>query len=138
MFVALLIMIRLGGKRFLSHKTAFDAVLGFMIASMMARACNGSSPFWQTISGGFVVVGLHRLVSRLALHHHSFGNLVKGHSNLVIKDGVVLRDVLNAHDLSDHDVAEDLRLNGNVESPAQVKLAFFERDGRISVVRKEK
>ena len=34
-------MVRLGDKRFLSKKTAFDAILGFILASMLARAVNG-------------------------------------------------------------------------------------------------
>jgi uncharacterized membrane protein YcaP (DUF421 family) len=68
---------------------------------------------------------------------HTFGNFVKGHANLVIKDGVILRECLLKHDLSEHDLVEDLRLNGNVESPEQVKLAYYERNGQISVVRKE-
>src|SRR5665213_3486655 len=56
-FVAALMMVRVGDKRFLSHKTAFDAVLGFMLASMLARAINGSSsPFWPSIAAGFVLI----------------------------------------------------------------------------------
>src|SRR5581483_3608960 len=137
MFFATLTMVRLGGKRFLSHNTAFDAVLGFMMASMLARACNGSSPFWQTIVAGFLIVALHRIVAKVALHSHSFGNLVKGHATLVIKDGAVLSDVLRRHDLSEHDLAEDLRMNGNAARPEDVKEAYFERNGHISVIKKQ-
>jgi len=137
-FVAALIMVRAADKRFLSQKTAFDAVLAFMLASMLARAINGNSAFWATIGGSFVLAAVHRLVATASRRWHRFGNLVKGHANLVIKDGVVLTNTLLKHDLSEHDLAEDLRLNGNVDSPAQVKLAFFERNGQISVVKREK
>ncbi len=136
MFIAALTMVRLGGRRFLSHNTAFDAVLGFMMASMLARACNGSSPFWQTIVAGFLLVALHRGVAKVAVYSHRFGNLVKGHANLVVKDGAVLRDVLEKHDLTEHDLVEDLRMNGNVALPEDVKAAYFERNGHISVVKK--
>ena len=37
-FVAALVIVRCGDRRFLSQKTAFDAVLGFILASMLARA----------------------------------------------------------------------------------------------------
>ncbi|HWD19372.1 MAG TPA: YetF domain-containing protein [Verrucomicrobiae bacterium] len=136
-FVASLVIVRVGDKRFLSGKTAFDAVLGFMLASMLARDINGSAPFWATLGGAFVLIALHRLIGVISARSHSFGNFVKGNANMVIKDGIVLRETLQKHDLSDHDLAEDLRLNGNVESPEQVKLAFFERNGQISVVKKK-
>jgi len=35
-FAAALVIVRCGDRRFLSQKTAFDAVLGFMLASMLA------------------------------------------------------------------------------------------------------
>jgi hypothetical protein len=42
-FVAALVIVRCGDRRFLSQKTAFDAVLGFILASMLARAVNGTA-----------------------------------------------------------------------------------------------
>ena len=36
-FLASLMMVRLGDRRFLSGKTAFDVILGFILASMRAR-----------------------------------------------------------------------------------------------------
>jgi len=53
-FIAALVMLRLGDKRFLSKRSAFDVVLGFILASMLARAVNGSSAFFPTIGGRFV------------------------------------------------------------------------------------
>ena len=38
--------------------------------------------------------------------------------------------------LSEHDVLEDLRLNGNVAEMREVLLAVLERNGHISVVRR--
>ena len=45
-FLATLIMVRLGHKRSLSRKTAFDAVLIVILASMISRAINGSAAFF--------------------------------------------------------------------------------------------
>jgi hypothetical protein len=46
-FLAALIMVRLGSKRSLAEKTAFDAVLIVIIGSMLARAINGSEAFFR-------------------------------------------------------------------------------------------
>ena len=44
-FIAALIMVRLADRRFLAKLSAFDAILGFILASMLARAINGSAAF---------------------------------------------------------------------------------------------
>ena len=50
-FIATLAMIRLGHKRSLARKTAFDAVLIVILASVLSRAINGSSAFFATLAG---------------------------------------------------------------------------------------
>jgi hypothetical protein len=55
-FLATLLMIRLGHKRSLARKTAFDAVLIVILASVLSRAINGSAAFFATIGGGFIIV----------------------------------------------------------------------------------
>jgi uncharacterized membrane protein YcaP (DUF421 family) len=134
-FVITLVMVRMGDKRFLSKKTALDVILGLILASMLARAVNGNAPFWPTLGGGFVLVGLHRLIAFLSRHWHGFGQLVKGKSDLLIENGRVRDEAMRSNDLSPHDLEEDLRLNG-VEKPEQVRLAYVERNGDISVVKK--
>jgi uncharacterized membrane protein YcaP (DUF421 family) len=134
-FVSALVMVRLGDRRFLSKKTAFDAILGFILASMLARAVNGTVSFFPTLGGGFVLVGLHRVMAYLARDSHRFGNLVKGRSEPVIKGGVVVVQAMRRNNLSEHDLLEDLRLNGNVQDPHKVQAAYYERNGQITVVK---
>ena len=134
-FMAALTMLRLGDKRFLSKRSAFDAVVGFILASMLARAVNGSSAFFPTIGGGFVVVGLHRLLAFLTRDAHWLGNLIKGKAELVVENGCIQRSVMRANDLSDHDLMEDLRVNGNIQDLKKVKAAYYERNGLISIVK---
>ncbi len=134
-FIATLVMVRLGDKRFLSKKTAFDAILGFILASMLARAVNGTVSFFPTLGAGFVLIALHRALAYLSRDSHRFGILVKGRCDRVIKDGIVDDKALRRNNLSQHDLVEDLRLNGNVQDPQKVKEAYFERNGQITVVK---
>jgi uncharacterized membrane protein YcaP (DUF421 family) len=133
-FLATLAIIRLGDRRFLSQKTAFDAVLGFILASMMARAVNGTAAFFPTLLGGFVLVILHRLLAYCSGRSHVFGNLIKGTSDVVIRDGRLDAAMATRNGLSEHDILEDLRLHGNIARVEDAELAVFERNGQISVV----
>ena len=137
-FVAALAIVRCGDRRFLSQKTAFDAVLGFILASMLARAVNGTAAFLPTLGGAFVLVMLHRALAYASRRSHRFGDLIKGKSDVIIRDGK-LDEALAMHNLlSMHDIMEDLRLHGNVNDIADVSLAVLERNGHVSVVRRNK
>src|ERR1700719_5336177 len=83
-FLATLAMIRIGHKRSLARKTAFDAVLIVILASVLSRAINGSSAFFATIGGGVVIVLVHRLFALIAYHSHWFGCLLKGEAEAII------------------------------------------------------
>src|SRR5207344_984776 len=90
-FIATLIMMRLGSKRSLAEKTAFDAVLVVIIGSMLARVINGSEAFFPTLGAGFVLVLLHRLFDLTAYYSHTFGILVKGEPVMLVQDGRIQR-----------------------------------------------
>jgi len=135
-FFAALVIVRCGDRRFLSQKTAFDAVLGFILASMLARAVNGTAAFLPTLGGGFVLVMLHRLLANWSRRSHAFGILIKGRSDVIVRDGALDVDMAKRSRLSEHDLLEDLRLHGNVDDIRDVALAVFERNGQISVVRR--
>ena len=125
-FVAALVIVRCGDRRFLSQKTAFDAVLGFILASMLARAVNGTAAFFPTLGGSFVLVVLHRLLAYWSRRSHAFGLLIKGRSDIIVRDGALDEAAARRNRLSEHDVLEDLRLNGNVAEMGEVVLAVLE------------
>jgi len=135
-FVAALVIVRCGDRRFLSQKTAFDAVLGFILASMLARAVNGTSAFFPTLGGGFVLVALHRILAYWSRRSHAFGLLIKGRSDVIVRDGAIDKSAAQRSRLSEHDILEDVRLHGNVAEIRDVQLAVLERNGDISVVRR--
>lgn len=134
-FVATLVMVRLGNKRFLARLSAFDAIVTFILASMMARAVNGSSSFFPTIGAGFVIVLFHRLLGFIALHSHFFSQLIKGSKDIVIEQGQVSQQAMRRQHLTQEDLLEELRSHGKVTDPSQVKLATVERSGTISVIK---
>ncbi|PWU08435.1 MAG: DUF421 domain-containing protein [Verrucomicrobia bacterium] len=133
-FLATLVMVRLGNKRFLAKMTAFDAILGFILASMLARAVNGSSPFFPTLGCGFVLVFLHRLIAAIAFYWKGFGALVKGQSEILVEDGKLNEEALRSHKISEDDLLEEARLHGRVDHIRQIQEATLERNGQVSVI----
>jgi uncharacterized membrane protein YcaP (DUF421 family) len=137
-FVATLIMVRLGHKRSLARKTAFDAVLLVILASVLSRAINGSAAFFSTLGGGLVLVLLHRLLALIAYQSHWFGILIKGRPETIVEDGHLILSRMRRNHISQHDLEEDLRLSSHMEKIDNVRLARVERSGDISFIEKKK
>src|SRR6187401_3171372 len=102
-FIATLVIVRCADRRFLSQKTAFDAVLGFILASMLARAVNGTAAFFPTLGGGLVLVVLHRVLAYWSRRSHAFGLLIKGRSDIIVRDGALDEAATHRNRLSEHD-----------------------------------
>jgi uncharacterized membrane protein YcaP (DUF421 family) len=132
-FVSSLIMFRLAHKRFFAQRNALDVLMTLIIASVLARAINGGAAFFPTIVVGFLLVLIHRVLTRMAAHSGPIARLVKGHTSVLIENGLINADSLRRHDLSREDLEEDLRING-VASPEQVRRATLERNGEVSVI----
>jgi hypothetical protein len=86
-FVFTLIMVRMSARRSLAGRTVFDSIFLVILASILARAINGSSDLLPTIGSGFVMVGFHRLLTWTAFYSHWFGDLVKGPERILMHDG---------------------------------------------------
>jgi uncharacterized membrane protein YcaP (DUF421 family) len=133
-FFAALIMIRLADRRFLARKSGFDTLVGFVLASTLSRAINGSATLLPTIALGFLVIFVHRALAKVAFHSDAFSKLIKGRSEEVIRDGKLNHQVMARYDLTEGDLIEDVRLIAQVDDFAKVRDARIERNGKISVI----
>jgi uncharacterized membrane protein YcaP (DUF421 family) len=133
MFFAVLLMLRVSQPRFLAQRNTMDTLLSLLLASMLARAINGSERFFETIGAGFVLILLHRLLTWASFHSRLLGKCLKSDPKLLIDDGTVQRQVLAHTHISEEDLREDLRLKKGFDEFDKVEKAFLERNGEISV-----
>jgi uncharacterized membrane protein YcaP (DUF421 family) len=133
-FIFTLVMVRISARRSLARRTVFDSVFLVILASVLARAINGSSDLLPTIGGGFAMVAFHRLLAWIAFYSHGFGNLIKGADEILIRDGELVHRELRNHHITRHDLEEDLRLALHAEDLARVQKARLERSGDISFI----
>ncbi len=93
--------------------------------------------FLEILGATFLFILLHRLFSFVAAYSDHFGNWIKGHERVVLKDGELLREAMKKSSLSYQDVVQSLRQNAQTEDISKVKTATLERSGDISVILKE-
>jgi uncharacterized membrane protein YcaP (DUF421 family) len=133
-YVITLALVRIGSKRLLGKHSAFDAVVGIMLGSIMSRSVNGSAPLLITILAGVVLLGVHWLFALLAYRTKWFGPIIKGKRILLIKDGKPQRHGMREANFTTHDLREAMRRQTSHTEPARFRRAYLERDGEISFI----
>jgi len=133
-FMVAIVFVRLAKKRFIAQRSAMDIVMAVVFGSLLSRAINGSGTLVSCFSAGFTMVVLHRCMEALASRSPWFESLVKGHSNVLVRDGVVDRLEMARHDITEEDLVSEMRTNALTQDLAKVELAVLERGGQISVV----
>jgi uncharacterized membrane protein YcaP (DUF421 family) len=128
-----LAIIRIGKSRSIGRITTIDVLLGFVLGSLLSRGITGHASLSGTAAASAALVATHWLLTRMACQWHWFGNLIKGHADLVVKDGKPLLASMHRHNISIHDLEEALRLNG-IDNIQKVRLAYKERNGEISAL----
>jgi uncharacterized membrane protein YcaP (DUF421 family) len=108
-----------------------------IIASMLARAINGSAAFWPTLGTGFVLVVLHRLLAVAAFYSHGFGILIKGKAVVLVENGELQPTNMRLNRISEHDLEEDMRLDAATEDLSKIRVARIERSSDISFIKAE-
>ena len=134
MYVALIVLVRLGKKRFLGGATAFDYILVVMIGAVAGRALTGGSPYFASLLGILVLIMMHWAFSAVARRSSWFSHLIKGNATRLIKDGKLDRQALARSHMSMDDLTEDLRTHGEKSSDT-IDEAYLERSGKLSVLK---
>jgi uncharacterized membrane protein YcaP (DUF421 family) len=132
-----LALVRMGDRRSLSEKTAFDAIFIVLLGSMLSRAINGTGPLLLTIGASVILMIIHRVCAWSAYRSHAFGKFIKGRDVTLVRDGNVDWDAMKSALVSKHDLEEDLRLDAKTEDASKIKIARLERSGDISFIKKE-
>jgi len=136
-FIAGLAIVRIGDRRSLAEKTAFDAIFIVLIGSMLSRAINGTAPFFTTIGAGVALMIIHRAFAFGAFKSHVFGRLIKGRPLTLVRNGEIDWKEMKHGLVSGHDLEEDLHLDAKTEDLATIKTARLERSGDISFIKSE-
>jgi len=136
-YIAVLVGLRLTGKREVGQMTPFDLVLLILIANAVQNAMTGPD---NSVSGGLVAAGtlllLNFLISRFVFRNRRLRRIVEGTPTILIHNGQLVMKNLESEHITPDELDQSLREHG-VPTPEEVGLAVLEIDGSISVLRKD-
>ena len=133
-YVLMLTVIRLTGKRTVGNFTAFDLLVALMLGELVDEMIDGDVSFTQGTVAILVVAGMKSITAWLSYSNRTMEKILEGEPVLVVKNGEFQRDGLRRERLNELDVQSVLRLAG-IEDMKEVRLAFVENDGQISIIR---
>jgi uncharacterized membrane protein YcaP (DUF421 family) len=133
-YVIIVVLMRLTGRRQLGQMTPFDLVLILLIANAVQNAMVGSD---VTIFGGLVaataLLATDQVLSRIVDRVPRARRLFQGEPILLVSDGKVIESHLRAAGLTTDLVLQACREHG-FDDFSEVKVAILEIDGTISIV----
>jgi uncharacterized membrane protein YcaP (DUF421 family) len=133
-YLFLLILLRLSGKRQIGQLAPFDLVLLLVLSNAVQNSINGGD---NSLVGGMISAAT-LVVLNYGFGYATFKNkklelLVEGRPQLIIHNGRVFEDVMISARLTHHELAAALRKAG-CSCAEEAQSAILENNGTISDV----
>ena len=135
-FLAVLVFIRISGRRSFGQRSPFDLVVAILLGATMSRAIVGASPALATFVASLVIVVMHRALAWACVRSHALEVLIGGVERRLYRDGNFDRQQMLAALVSKTDILETVRKELGTEALDKVQGAILERNGEISIIRK--
>ncbi|MGH8053729.1 MAG: DUF421 domain-containing protein [Stenotrophomonas sp.] len=136
-YVVVLAMVRVAGKRALGQFTAFDMLLLVLLGNAVQNALLGKD---TSLGGGLLLAAtlilLNYLVGWITTRSPAIERMVEGEPVVLARHGHVLQNVLRRELVSKADFAKAMRDAGS-DDVDDVELALLETNGHITVILKK-
>jgi uncharacterized membrane protein YcaP (DUF421 family) len=135
-YLALLVMVRLTGKRTVGQFTPFDLLVVMLLSEGVSNALNGED---GSVLGGLIVAAtlvlLNVLFAIASARSMKIEQITEGTPVLVGRDGAIFHDVLKRQHVGIGELERALR-EADCELK-DLKCAFLETDGNFSIMKKQ-
>ena len=136
-YLFLLVLLRLTGKRQVGQLAPFDLVLLLVLSNAVQNSMNAGD---SSLVGGLVtaatLVALNFSVGWATFRSKKLETLVEGRPIVLVHDGTLYPSALAECQLTRHELDAALRQAG-CTSVTDVRVAVLENNGHISVVQRE-
>ncbi len=126
-YVFLIVLLRITGKRQVGQLAPFDLVLLLVLSNAVQNSMN---------AGDNSLIGVNYLVGLATYRSKKLEAIIEGRPQVIIHNGKLFEDVMAAAKLTHHELNAALREAG-CASPEEVQSAILENNGAISVVPKK-
>lgn len=136
-YVFLLVLFRIAGRRTLSEMTNFDFVLLLIISEATQNAMIGND--YSVTNGFLVIVTLIGIDIGLSVMKQRFPLLERyldGLPLVIVDEGRPVKELMDRARVDEQDILASARDKHGLERMEQIKYAVLERNGGISIIPK--
>jgi len=137
-YLFLIVLLRLTGKRQVGQLAPFDLVLLLVLSNAVQNSMNGGD---NSLVGGLIsattLVAANWLVSLSTYKSKTLAALIEGRPQLLVHNGTLYEDVLRRAKLTHHELNSALRQSG-CACVNDVHTAVLENNGTISVTPRDR
>ncbi|HYF71125.1 MAG TPA: YetF domain-containing protein [Ohtaekwangia sp.] len=134
-YLFLLLLFRIMGKRSLSEATTFDFVLLLIISEVTQQALLGHD---YSITGAFILIitliSIDLIFSLIKENSSFFGKVTEGIPLIIVDEGKPLFKRMKKCKVDEADILEAARLNFGLQKMKDIKYAILEKNGTITIV----
>ena len=136
-YIVLLVLFRIAGKRSLAEVTSFDLVLLLIISEATQDALIADD---HSMTNALLVIvtliAMNIVFSLISSRWKAFDKLTEGVPLVIVEDGRPMQDRMGKERVSEDEVLEAAREYHGLETLDQVKYAILERNGKITIIPK--
>ena len=137
-YLFLLAIFRLAGKRSLANITTFDLVLTLIISESIQQTLTGTdSSMTNALLLITTFVGLDIILSVLKHRSSRIDRLIDGVPLVLIRAGEMLQERMNKERVDQQEILTTARLQRGVNRMSDVDCAILENGGQISIIARE-
>ena len=137
-YVVLTLVVRVFTRRPGAQMTLFEFVIVFLIGGVIILSTVGNDRSMTNCCCAILgVASMHRIVSSMKVRYPRFSTWLDGTPLVLVRAGQWQGDVMLSMNLAREDVMASARLN-SLNSFEQIDYAILERNGGISILKKEK
>ncbi len=135
-YLGLLIIMRVSGKRTLAQVTVFDFILLLVVAEATQQGLLGDD---FSVTNALLViltlVGIERIADAVSARSDKADLVLNNAPLVIVEHGRALEERIRDLRISADDILEEARSTQGVERMEQIKYAVIERNGAISVIK---
>ncbi|WP_286787176.1 MULTISPECIES: DUF421 domain-containing protein [Leclercia] len=137
-YLILLVVFKIAGRRALLQMTSFDLILLLIISEATQQALLGND---FSVTGAMLtivtLVVIDMLFGVLKKYIHGAESMLDGSPVILVSHGELQNDKLKKVDVSCDDILVSARQNHGITELKEIKYAILERNGHISIIPEE-
>jgi uncharacterized membrane protein YcaP (DUF421 family) len=135
-YAALLVLLRVSGKRTLSKMNAFDFVVTVALGSTLATVLlSEDTALAKGVVALALLILLQFIITWLSVRSASFSRLVKAEPRFLFRKGEYIRSAMKAERINEGEILQAMRSQG-ILGQDQVEAVVLESDGSLSILKK--